>query len=168
MKPEVILITAMDRNNAIGKNGDIPWRGKLPADMAHFQVLTMGGVVVMGRLTWESIPPKYRPLAGRANVVLTRDENYHATGVHTARNIESAIAHAGGERIWVIGGEEVYRQFLPIADRLELTMVDTVSDGDKYFPHIDESEWSTVRVEPHEPETQNHFPYTFRSLIRRH
>ena len=168
MKPEIILVTAMGRNNVIGLGGDIPWRGKLPADMAHFQEVTMGGVVVMGRKTWESIPPKYRPLPGRANIVLTRDPTYDTRGgAYVISDALSAITHAGGTHIYIIGGGEIYKQYLSLADRLELTIVDTMIAGDAYFPSFNESEWDVVREEAHEADEKNLLAYTFRTLMRK-
>ncbi len=167
MKPEIILIAAMDKNHAIGKGNDIPWRGKLPADMAHFQKLTMGGVVIMGRKTWESIPSKYRPLPGRANIVLTRDQNYVASGAHTTNDPMQAIAQGGAKHFWIIGGAELYKQYLPIADCMELTLVDTVTDGDAHFPPYNIAEWDIVSEERHEPDAKNLYGYTFRRLNRK-
>ncbi len=167
MKPEIILIAAMDKNHVIGKEGDIPWRGKLPADMAHFQKLTMGGVVIMGRKTWESIPLKYRPLSGRANIVLTRDQNYVASGAHTAHDPIQVITQDGAKHFWIIGGEELFKQYLPVADSLELTLVDTVTDGDVFFPSYNMAEWDIVSEEKHEPDAKNLFAYTFLRLTRK-
>lgn len=167
MKPEIILIAAMGRNGVIGINNDIPWRGKLPADMAHFQKLTMGGVVVMGRKTWESIPSQYRPLVGRTNIVLTRDPKYRANGACTARDGLEAIVGAWGKHMWIIGGAEIYQHFLGVADRLELTIVDTISAGDAYFPSFDESAWNIVSEEVCKADEKNLFSYTFRTLVRK-
>ncbi len=165
MKAEVILIAAMDRDHVIGKGNDIPWRGKLPADMAHFQKLTMGGTVVMGRKTWESIPAKYRPLPGRTNIVLTRDANWSTEGALVVHDAQSMLTGTN-DKIWIIGGAEIYREFLPLADRLELTLIDTASDGDTFFPSFDPSEWN-ITVEPHESDEKNLFPYIFQTFVRK-
>lgn len=168
MKPEIILIAAMGRNNVIGVGNDIPWRGKLPADMTHFQRLTMGGVVIMGRKTWESIPAKYRPLPGRTNIVLTRDTNYDTHGgARVVSDALSALKQAGSSRIFIIGGAEVYGQYLPLADKLELTIVDTISVGDAYFPSINQLEWTVESEVVHEPDEKNLLGYTFRTLVRK-
>jgi dihydrofolate reductase len=167
MKSEIILIAAMGHNRVIGINSDIPWRGKLPADMAHFQELTMGGVVVMGRKTWGSIPERFRPLAGRTNIVMTRDPKYRAAGARTVRDGLEALAQADNKRVFVIGGEEIYKQFLPLADKLELTIVDTVSAGDAYFPTFNESEWAIESEETYDADEKNMLAYTFRTLVRR-
>lgn len=167
MKPEIILIAAMDKNRVIGKGNDIPWRGKLPADMAHFQKLTMGGVVIMGRKTWESIPEKYRPLPGRANIVLTRDQNYVASGAYTAHDPMKVITEGGAKHFWIIGGAELYKQYLPVANCLELTLVDTVTNGDAFFPSYDIAEWDIVSEQKHVPDTNNMFGYTFQRLNRK-
>ena len=165
MKPEIILIAAMDNDRVIGQGNDIPWRGKLPADMAHFQKLTMGHTVVMGRKTWESIPLKYRPLPGRANVVLTRDASYHVSGAYAVRTLDEAISRTGSSRVFIIGGALIYKQYLSVAHRLELTHIDTSSGGDTFFPQFDISEWIIMNEEPHSSDEKNLFPYTFRTYI---
>jgi dihydrofolate reductase len=168
MKPEIILIAAMGRNNVIGIGNDIPWRGKLPADMAHFQRLTMGSTVVMGRKTWESIPAKYRPLPGRDNIVLTRDQKYDTKGgASVVTDALGTLTRMHSKQIFIIGGAEVYKQFLPVADKLELTIVDTLSAGDAYFPSFNESEWTIESAEVHEADEKNMLAYTFRTLVRK-
>lgn len=157
----------MDKNRVIGKGNDIPWRGKLPADMAHFQKLTMGGVVIMGRKTWESISLKYRPLPGRTNIVLTRDPNYIASGAQTAHDPMQVIREGGGKHFWIIGGAELYKQYLPAANSMELTLVDTATDGDAFFPPYNLAEWDIISEEKHDPDAKNLFGYTFQKLNRK-
>ncbi len=166
MKPEIILIAAMDRDRVIGQGNDIPWRGKIPADMAHFQDLTMGQTVVMGRKTWESIPEKYRPLPGRQNVVLSRDDTFQVMNGYSVRTLEEAISRTATNQLFIIGGAEIYRQFLPLADRLELTHIDTSSGGDTFFPKIDASIWKITNEEICFSDEKNAFAYTFRSYVR--
>jgi dihydrofolate reductase len=168
MRPQIILIAAIGRNNVIGIGNDIPWRGKLPADAAHFKNITMGGVVAMGRKTWESIPLKYRPLPGRTNIVLTHDPKYDTMGgAHVVCDGIEAIIQADNKDLFIIGGAKLYKQFLPVADRLELTIVDTAIAGDAYFPSFDESEWTILNEEAHEADEKNLLAYTFRTLVRK-
>jgi dihydrofolate reductase len=130
------LIWAQSTSGVIGRDGGIPWR--LPEDQARFKLLTMGHTVVMGRLTWESLPAKVRPLPGRKNVVLTRQADYMADGADVVTTLEDAV---DGET-WVIGGEQIYTLALPIATRCEVTEVEIDlprEDGDAIAPVLDES-----------------------------
>ena len=130
------LVWAQSTSGVIGRDGGIPWR--LPEDQARFKELTMGHTVVMGRLTWESLPPRVRPLPGRKNVVLTRQADYMADGADVVTTLEDAV---DGET-WVIGGEQIYRLALPIATRCEVTEVEIDlprEDGDAIAPVLDES-----------------------------
>ncbi len=137
------IIAAVSKNGVIGKNGDIPWH--YPEDLKHFKETTTGHPVIMGRKTFESLPEDYRPLPGRENIVLTRSgvENDEVT---EAGSLEEAYSKAAeeSEEAFVIGGESVYRQSLPEADRMILTRVHDEFDGDTYFPEWDESKWEEV------------------------
>jgi dihydrofolate reductase len=131
------LIWAQSTSGVIGRAGGIPWR--LPEDQARFKELTMGHTVVMGRLTWESLPAKVRPLPGRKNVVLTRQADYMADGADVVTTLVDALAD---DEIWVIGGEQIYTLALPIATRCEVTEVEIDlprQDGDAVAPVLDES-----------------------------
>jgi dihydrofolate reductase len=132
----VALIWAQARCGVIGADGGLPWH--LPEDMALFRRLTMGATVVMGRRTWESLPDRFRPLPGRTNVVLTTDPRWSADGAHRAASVAQVLAEH--ESFWVIGGGAVYTAFLPHADRLVVTDVDVVVDGDTFAPGIGD-EW---------------------------
>jgi dihydrofolate reductase len=144
----VTLIAALSRNRCIGKNGTIPWR--IPEDMAHFKALTTGNVVVMGRKTWESLPERFRPLPERTNIVLTRQTDYPLPdGVERYVSLTDALEAHPYELLFVIGGGEVYKEALPLADRLELTHVDQDVDGDAFFPEIGEV-WKEVTREDHD------------------
>ncbi|BBY79038.1 dihydrofolate reductase [Mycolicibacterium pulveris] len=143
------LIWAQSTSGVIGRDGGIPWR--LPEDQARFKELTMGHTVVMGRLTWESLPAKVRPLPGRRNVVLTRRADYAADGADVVANLDDALTD---ETTWVIGGAEVYAAALPVATRCEVTEVEIDlprRDGDAVAPVLDEGwvgaagEWQTSR-----------------------
>lgn len=140
------LIWAQTRDGVIGAANAVPWR--LPEDMAHFKATTLGHPVVMGRRTWDSLPPRFRPLSGRRNIVVTRDPRWAADGAvragSVARALELAAAgsagpagSAGSSRagtVWVIGGGEVYRAALEHATTLSVTEIDTTVDGDTYAP----------------------------------
>ncbi len=134
------LIAAVARNRVIGKDNQLLWH--LPEDMKHFRETTRGKPVIMGRKTWESLPEKFRPLPGRLNIVVSRNPEYAAPGATLAHSLEAAIAAAGSaEEIFVIGGEQLYRQAMPLADLLYLTEIDSDYLGDAHFPEIDPSLW---------------------------
>lgn len=131
----VSLIWAEARDRVIGFAGAIPWH--LPEDMAMFRELTMGGTVVMGRATWDSLPERFRPLPGRRNVVLTRQAGWQAEGATPAPSVDAVLGAASGE-VWVIGGGQVYDAAMPFADRLVVTEIDESYEGDTFAPAIDD------------------------------
>jgi dihydrofolate reductase len=144
----VVLVAAVAHGGVIGRDGGIPWR--LPEDVAHFKAVTTGHAVVMGRKTWESIPARFRPLPGRRNVVVTRNEAWSAEGAERAGSVEEALALLEGEdRVFVIGGAEVYAAALPHADELLLTEIDLDVEGDTLFPPFDAAEFDEVAREDH-------------------
>lgn len=131
------LIWAQSPSGVIGRAGGIPWQ--LPEDQARFKELTLGHTVVMGRLTWESLPAKVRPLPGRRNVVVTRQADYMAEGATVVSGLDAALTD---DETWVIGGEEIYALALPAATRCEVTEVEIDlrrEDGDAVAPVLDES-----------------------------
>ena len=131
------LIWAQSTSGVIGRDGGIPWR--LPEDQARFKELTLGHTVVMGRLTWESLPKKVRPLPGRRNVVLTRQADYMADGAEVMTTLEDALTD---DETWVIGGEQIYAVALPVATRCEVTEVEIDlprEDDDAVAPVLDET-----------------------------
>ena len=131
------LIWAQSPSGVIGRAGGIPWR--LPEDQVRFKELTLGHTVVMGRLTWESLPAKVRPLPGRRNVVVTRQADFMAEGATVVGSLEEAVTD---EQMWVIGGEQIYLAALPAASRCEVTEVEVDlrrEDGDAVAPVLDES-----------------------------
>jgi dihydrofolate reductase len=132
----ISLIAAVARGGVIGRDGGIPWH--VAEDVSRFKELTTGHAVVMGRKTWESLPERFRPLAGRRNVVVTRSAGWAAPGAERATSVEAALALVGDEeRVFVIGGAEIYEVALPYADELLLTEIDVEVDGDTVFPHWD-------------------------------
>lgn len=154
---------AYAKGRVIGRDNALPW--KLPADMKRVRALTMGKPLIMGRRTYESIG---RPLEGRTSIVLTRDPGFGPAGVLVARDADEALALAGdaAEAI-VFGGAEVFRQFLPRADRLYITEIDADIPGDRAFPAIDEREWREVEREEFAADERNPHPYRFLTLDRR-
>lgn len=133
-------IWAQGRARAIGKDGALPWR--LPEDLALFRRVTSGHPVIMGRKTWESLPPRFRPLPGRRNIVLSRDPSFAADGAEAVRSLAEATEAASHcEQAWIIGGAAVYAEAVALADVLVVTDVDINVDGaDAFAPEID-SEW---------------------------
>lgn len=131
----ITMVAMLGKNRVIGRGGRVPWH--IPEDMARFKALTMGHAVLMGRKTWETLDGL---LPGRENVVLTRQIGYAAAGARTALSLEDALAPYQGTaaEIFVIGGGEVFMEVLPLAQRLDLTMVDETLEGDAFFPEIPE------------------------------
>ncbi|GAA4376720.1 dihydrofolate reductase [Agromyces bauzanensis] len=148
--PAIGMIWAEARGGVIGAGGGMPWH--VPEDLAHFKELTGGGPVVMGRKTWESLPPRFRPLSERRNIVVTRRPDWSAEGAELAASVEDALALAGGgdpDRIWVIGGAEIFSAVIGRADRLEVTELDLAVEGDTFGPEVDGS-WQVADVDPAE------------------
>lgn len=144
--PEIVLIAAVAQNRAIGKDNRLLWN--IPQDMAHFRQLTTGATVIMGRKTWESLPPRFRPLPKRTNIVISRQAGYVAEGAQVADSLNSALALSGDSpQIFVIGGEQIYALAMPLAQRLEITEVELSPEADAWFPEIIASEWQESRRE---------------------
>lgn len=143
----ITLIAAVAANRTIGKDGQLVWRNK--EDMARFKELTTGKVVIMGRKTWESIPPKFRPLPDRINVVVTRNVEYPLPeGVDRAASVEEVFHRYHGQDIMVIGGAEIYAAAMGKAECLELTEVASELDGTVFFPEVDKTIWKeTGRID---------------------
>lgn len=144
---ELALIAAVARNGVVGRDNQIPWH--LPEDFAHFRQTTMGCPVVMGRRTWDSLPPRFRPLPGRRNLVVTRQHDWRADGAEVAHGLDEALALvADAPTVFVIGGAQLYAEALPRADRLVLTEIDREYDGDAYFPAWDRNAYDEVERRP--------------------
>ena len=159
---KVGLVYARARNGVIGKGGVLPWH--LPEDLAHFKHVTMGAPVIMGRKTWESLPPRFRPLPGRRNVVVTRQADWHAEGANRAASLDQALAHCAGEpQVWVIGGAEILAQAMDVADVAEITEIDRVFDGDVFAPPLGAG-WTEVKRERHHSSAG--FDYSFVTYTR--
>lgn len=158
---EIVLVAAMARNRVIGRAGGMPWH--LPADLAHFKALTTGHAVIMGRRTFESIG---RPLPRRTNIVVSRGRPNLPESVVLAGSLDAALEQATGERVMVIGGGEIYRQALPRADRLELTLIDAVIPGDTRFPDVSGGDWRLASMQARPADDRNPHNLVFCSLVR--
>ena len=157
-------IVAVDENWAIGRQGDLLCH--LPADMKHFKETTMGHSIVMGRKTFESFPR--RPLPGRQNIVITRNADWNHEGVTVAHSLEEAIAAARTDKVFIIGGAQIYEQALPLVDVLHLTMIHARwASADVFFPAIDMSQWQEVSREHHCSDHRNAYEFDFITLKRR-
>ena len=160
-RPPITIVIARAENGVIGREGKLPWH--IPADLKRFKALTMGSVMLMGRKTFESLPGL---LPGRRHIVLTRDASWSAQGAEAARSVDEAIALANGERVSVIGGAELFRLFLPIADRIELTEVLAEIPGDTFIDNpLGSGEWRETFREDHEAE-DGRPPFRFVTLER--
>lgn len=147
-KTRINLIYARARNGVIGRDNELPWH--LPEDMAHFKEVTMGAPVLMGRKTWESLSPRFRPLPGRPNVVLTHQAEWQAEGALRAASVEDAMAlFPDAPELWVIGGAQIFQAALPLATRIVATELDETFEGDVYAPALDTAEWHEVSSEEH-------------------
>ena len=145
----ISLIWAQDRRGAIGRANTIPWR--VPEDMRRFRELTGASPVIMGRRTWESLPPKFRPLPGRRNVVVTRQTALNEIGMERASSLREALQIAeqpNPATVWVIGGAQIYAQALPLAQRVEVTEIAQDFDGDAFAPELG-PEWVETTREAH-------------------
>ncbi|HKJ94841.1 MAG TPA: dihydrofolate reductase [Gammaproteobacteria bacterium] len=160
--PRITLIAAMTENRVIGRAGTLPWR--LPADMQHFVRSTRGKPVVMGRRNYDDIG---RPLPKRRNIVLSRDAAFTAPGCIVVGTAEAAIEAAGdAPEVMIIGGEQIYRLFLPLAHRIQLTVAHTRLEGDTYFPELSPTEWREADREEHPADTDNAYAMSFLVLER--
>lgn len=153
--PLVGLIWAQTLDGVIGRDGGMPWH--LPEDLAHFKAATAGHPVIMGRRTWESFPPAYRPLPGRTNIVVSSSETLadeiSPSGAVVVSSLEQALDTArhspGGEQIWIVGGAQLYEAALPFADAAVVTVIQTSVEGDTYAPRLG-PEWTFAAVSPAE------------------
>ena len=141
----ISLIAALPRNRALGKNNMLLWTH--PTDMQHFRTTTRGKAVIMGRKTWESLPPTFRPLPGRHNIVISHNSHYDAHGATLVSSLEEALnaaAASDGDELFIIGGAQLYAQALPLSQRLYLTEIDGILDGDAFFPPRQPDEWQEL------------------------
>ena len=141
----IIIIGAVDTKGVMGKAGKLPWGKPISADMGHFRKHTLDKTIVMGRKTWKSIGAK--PLPGRINIVMTREKNFTAEGAHVASNVKAILEIAKEQDVFVIGGSEIYAEFIPYATQMFITIVEGVFQGDTFFPVYDQHGWEEIRVE---------------------
>jgi dihydrofolate reductase len=160
---KLALIWAMSRNRVIGRNNALPWH--LSEDLRYFKRVTMGKPIIMGRKTWESIG---RPLPGRTNIVITRDQSFQAAGVRVVHSLDEALRLAdhigvieGADETVVIGGAEIYALALPKAERLYLTQVHAEIEGDAWFPEFEQSSWQELAREDFAAAGPNPYAYSF-------
>ncbi len=157
---QIILIAAVAKNQVIGKDNQLIW--KLSADLKRFKNLTSGHYILMGRKTFESLG---KPLPNRTHLIISRDPNYQAPEGHYAFNsVEEAVIFCnkiGVEKLFIIGGGQIYRETIRLCDQLEITEVNAMPDGDTYFPEIDSAIWEEVEREEFAADEKNEFPYAF-------
>jgi dihydrofolate reductase len=160
----IAIVVAVAENNVIGKDNQLIWH--LPADLRFFKNLTMGHPILMGRKTYESIG---KPLPGRTTVIITRQQDFEATGCIVVNSIDEAIAEAQtiDQDVYIIGGAEIYKQALTKTDTIYLTRVHHTFDGDTFFPELDESNWEVASEEKHEPDEKNKYSFSFITLKRK-
>lgn len=149
------LIVAMANNRVIGKDNKMPWH--LPADLQYFKKVTLGKTIIMGRKTYDSIG---RPLPGRQNVVVTRQDNLQISGCDVVNSLAAALAMAAAEVV-IIGGANLYAQALPLVDRMYVTFIEHDFSGDTFFPRWDHALWKEIEAEHHQADEKNRYPYRF-------
>ena len=161
----ISLIVAVDENNGIGFENQMPWH--LPDDLTRFKKLTMGHHLVVGRKTYESIGS---PLPGRQMIILTRNSEFSAQDCFTADTLDVALNladNSGEKEIFIIGGAEIYKEALPLADHLYLTIVHTSAEADTFFPMIEEDDWSEICSQEIPANGRNSLATTFKHLVRK-
>jgi dihydrofolate reductase len=160
---KIASIVAVGQQNEIGANNDLLWR--LPLDLQHFKDITWGHHVLMGRKSYEALPPKFRPLAGRVNIIVSRDPSLKIEGCKTVTTIEEGVAFArecGEQELMILGGGEIYKQTMPILDTIYLTRVHgSFPHADTHFPAIDEQVWEAVSTEAHAADEKHKYAFDF-------
>ena len=158
------LIAAASENNALGKDNDLVWH--LPDDFKRFKALTSGHYIVMGRKTFESFP---KPLPNRTHVIITRQKDYTVPeGCIVANSLKNAIELCPeSEEIFIIGGGQIYKQSIGIADKIELTRVHTTVEADAFFPEIDEDIWEVIQSEYHPKDEKHKHDFTYLTFVKR-
>lgn len=162
------MIAAVAENLVIGKDNDLVWN--LPDDMRFFMQTTSGHHVIMGRKNYESIPQKYRPLPNRTNIIITRQKDYTAEGAHVVHSLEDAleIARENGEaEAFIIGGGEIYKMGLEVADTMYLTEIHAPFAGDAYFPTWDRAKWQQLKREHHPKDEKHDYAFDFVTYERK-
>lgn len=164
MSTRINLIFARASNGVIGKDNALPWH--LPEDLKHFREQTAGAPVIMGRRTWDSLPPQFKPLPGRTNIVVTRQRTWSGAGASRASNLRDAVTQAqatGAEEAWVMGGAQIYGEAMSLARRAIVTEIDRAYDGDAFAPMFNE-QWRETAREAHR--TADGLAYSFVTMER--
>jgi dihydrofolate reductase len=160
----ISAIFAMSENHVIGNKNKLPWH--LPADLLYFKKITSGKPIIMGRKTFLSIG---RPLPNRRNIIISRDKNFNAAGCDVFHSIEAATKALNDyEEVFVIGGAQLFIGFLPYIERLYLTLIHKTFSGDAYFPDLDASQWQEISRINHTADSENPYPYSFITLIKKY
>jgi len=159
----ITLVVAAGRKNEIGKDNQLLWH--LPKDLKHFKEITSGHPIIMGRKTYESIG---KPLPNRTNIVLTKRMDWFEEGILIVHSLKDALKHAKkiDERICIIGGQNIFEQSMPLADKIELTRVDATLEADTFFPEINPEEWQIVQEDCQEMDEKNPYNFCFQTFER--
>jgi dihydrofolate reductase len=153
----ISLVAAAGNNNVIGSNNKLPW--KMPADMKFFMNLTLGHPVIMGRKTYESFG---KPLRERRNIIISRDKNLSVSGCEVVHSLDDALKLVKEDReVFIIGGAEIYKQSMAIANKIYLTRIYHDFEGDSYFPYIDDTEWKEIKYTEQKTDEKNPYPFAF-------
>ncbi len=159
----ITMIAAAGENNELGKDNDLVWH--LPDDFKRFKQLTTGHYIIMGRKTFESFP---KPLPNRTHVVITRNEGYKRDGAVVVHSIDAALLKASSDtQPFIIGGGEIYKMGISIADKIELTRVHGTFDADTYFPELDKDKWELITEVQHEKDDRHNYAFTYETWVRK-
>lgn len=159
----ITIIAAVADNNALGKNNELLWH--LPNDFKRFKSITTGHYIIMGRKTFESFP---KPLPNRTHVIITRQKNYSYDGCIIVDSLQNALATCSKEKeVFIIGGGEIYKQSIEIADKLDITKVHDTFEADTFFPEIDLDKWNLIASEFHPKDEKHLYDFSFQTYIRK-
>lgn len=159
---KITMIAAAAENNALGKNNGLVWH--LPDDFKRFKKITSHHHIIMGRKTFESFP---KPLPNRKHIVITRQKNYDKPGCTAVQSLKEALKISASEsEVFIIGGGEIYKQAMPLADKIELTRVHAKFEADTYFPNIDKSKWKLVNESFHDKDEKHNYAFTYQTFIK--
>lgn len=159
----IVVIAAAAENNALGKDNDLLWH--LPDDFKRFKALTSNHYIIMGRKTFESFP---KPLPNRTHVIITRQKNFAVENCIVVHNLKQALAVCPTDQdVFIIGGGEIYKQSMDIADAIELTRVHTELEADTYFPEISTTEWTLINEEFHPKDEKHLYAFTYQTFVKK-
>lgn len=159
----ISIIVALSENNVVGRDNKLPWR--LSADLKRLKSITMGHHLIMGRRTWESLG---RPLPGRTNIVITRDKKYNAEGGVVVHSLTEALERASGDNeIFIFGGGKIFKEAMPLVEKIYMTKVHAKIDGDTFFPSLDLTAWKVSEEENFKADEKNQYDYSFITLTKK-